>query len=123
MEFGNTIVIKKTRKDHNCVCCGIKIPRGSNCHYTAGKFGGDFCAYYTCLACEQWVEAHKKELDNPFYWEDVAEMMLEEARDKCRSQCNHWDKDAEECEFEPNLPLENLRCDQFTNGNRNENNG
>lgn len=112
MSFSNNREIKKTRKDHWCVCCGIVIPKGSNCTYFAGTCDGDFYSDYTCNYCKQWVKDHRNDLDNPFYWDDVSEMMWDELRQKCET-CKSWDKIDEECELETD-PRKNNRCLEYS---------
>lgn len=43
--------MRKARKPHKCCECSREIPKGAQYEYIAGKCGGDFQDYKTCLDC------------------------------------------------------------------------
>lgn len=110
--FWHSRRVKKTRKDHFCICCGIKLPAGSECNYECGLCEGDFNSYYVCDLCHSWVEKHRNDLDNPFYWDEVQEMMAEEFNDNCSDNCSNYDLEDRECRFD-DCPERHFRCDKF----------
>lgn len=61
MEFYNSKEIKKTRKEHKCFLCYVKIPINSNCHYESGKFDGDFFSRYSHKECSiEWNRQNRE---------------------------------------------------------------
>ena len=60
-DFYNARRVKKTRKDHKCTGCLTNIPKGSEAHYIVAVFEGDFGAYYTCNACQDYLDRNPME--------------------------------------------------------------
>ena len=48
--------VVKTRKDHQCLTCGSKIPKGLKVHYCSGVYDGEFYNYYMCEFCKHIFE-------------------------------------------------------------------
>jgi hypothetical protein len=114
LSFWRSVRVKKTRKDHHCVCCGIKIPKGTSCTYDAGIFEGDFQSQYICDDCQKWVNDNRDRLDDDgFYWESVCEMLWDDLRETCKDECVFWDSENRECSFEPKCPAKFGKCKEF----------
>lgn len=67
-DFYDSTNIKKTRKDHTCELCGLKIPKGSNCFYYTGKWEGDFASDHNHNECRELYDRvceDKKDYDFP----------------------------------------------------------
>ena len=54
--FYNEHQVKKTRKDHKCLGCYEKIPRGLSASYIAGTNEDGFSAYYLCVPCRTYLD-------------------------------------------------------------------
>lgn len=53
-EFNTETKVEKTRKDHVCLGCLNKIPKGSTAFNNSGYFE-DFYNYYLCLECKEFL--------------------------------------------------------------------
>ena len=53
----------KTRKEHRCSLCGLRIRNGAKAHYWAGVYDGDFQSGYAHGYCQRlWVLLDEDEL-------------------------------------------------------------
>lgn len=52
-DFYNERKIKHTRKEHKCMGCLKKFPKGHSLYYGSGIFDGDFFAGYLCGPCNR----------------------------------------------------------------------
>ena len=65
MELYTSKDVKKTRKEHRCHLCGLKIPVGLACLYEAGKHDGDFFSRYSHNECaEKWVDMNSDSIQD-----------------------------------------------------------
>lgn len=67
MEFYNSKEVK-TRKEHNCFLCNLKINIGTKVFYEAGKYEGDFFSRYSHLECSKEWNKQNKEADDGDAW-------------------------------------------------------
>lgn len=66
-EFFNTRLVTP-RKSHQCEQCRCAIAMGERCHYSSGKFDGEFYAYYEHADCRAaWLEVQKEALHDDGY--------------------------------------------------------
>ena len=56
IEFWKSTWVKKSRKPHYCLLCGINIPVGSRCSYEKGVGDGYFNSYYLCERCRDVID-------------------------------------------------------------------
>lgn len=91
--------VKKTNKNHICVCCSRTIPTGSkNINHFAGKCDGALQSSYEC----NWCEEHRQSfIDDEYYgefWDCLREDVFLELFDKYEYKecdCGKGDVDAE----------------------------
>ena len=60
-DFYSERQVKKTRKDHKCMGCREKIPKGSTAFYVTGTDEGRFSDYYLCIPCRDYLDIHPME--------------------------------------------------------------
>jgi hypothetical protein len=111
-EFYNQKTVT-TKKPHKCECCRETIPSGAKCDYHAGKFDGDFFAFYVCESCERKrlsiaADEIRHGCDYSTAWasyEDINDYLaecpdleiLDGTLEECRRQVNEiWKKQLEE---------------------------
>ena len=68
-EFWNSVLVKKSRKKHNCEYCGAVIEVGTSYSRQSGKFEGEIQDYALCLRCRQLLDSN-----NPTWAMDDGEL-------------------------------------------------
>ena len=53
MSYFGTEKIVTTRKEHYCVSCNRKIPKGKKTYHVNGMWEGDWQNWYMCLFCDE----------------------------------------------------------------------
>ena len=51
-DFGEYKIVK-TKKEHRCITCERKIPKGKKAHHYNGMWEGDWQNWYMCVPCEE----------------------------------------------------------------------
>ena len=91
----------KARKRHTCDWCGGHIEKCETYHYNAFIFDGDFCDWHSHLACNRIIHAIWDYVDPGAEGIDGTDFS-EGCADVCRQficpDCEHWNKDDEDCE-------------------------
>jgi len=111
-DFYSFQTIKSTKKDHQCVCCSIKIPKGSSCIYQSGKYDGDLVSQYVCHNCNNLYNEYSADMGNDYeMWDEICEYLRERLIEKHCEVCGDYDKENRECGIaEDSPPMMRLRC-------------
>ena len=62
-DFFSHHLIKKTRKEHTCDCCGSIIEKGEELVRYAGVYEGDFFSSKVCPQCDKIIDFYCDEFD------------------------------------------------------------
>lgn len=81
-DFYSERQIKKTRKDHKCLGCREKIPKGTTAFYISGVYEGDFGAYYFCIPCRDYLDRNPLERGDFWCEGDFGSVRRQEAYEK-----------------------------------------
>jgi hypothetical protein len=110
-DFYDVRTIKATRKDRQCVCCSIKIPKGSGCIYQSGKYDGDLVSQYVCHNCNNLYNEYANDMGNDYEtWDEIYEYLREQLTYKHCEVCGHYYKEDGECNISKDSPMVRLRC-------------
>jgi hypothetical protein len=95
--------IKHTRKEHECLICGRKIPVGKPAYNWRGLYDGDFQNSYACRFCyENHIGMHSEEISecefNDWLYEQDF-MKCHECEDRYSQDWN-WVNGCEDIEIE-----------------------
>ena len=110
MSFWNSKRIKKTKKQHRCEFCGVKIQIGSSCHNEVGVYYRDFNNYYLCDRCHVLLHSRNST------WVDTFDYELGEFQE-CLYNSSHLDcpkcgkSNFREVEFSDNMLSCTVKCD------------
>ncbi|MDA8212113.1 MAG: hypothetical protein M0021_09585 [Clostridia bacterium] len=91
-EFGKWTEVKKTRKEHQCKGCLIKIPAGSGAKYFAGRVEGEFSTGYLCKECDKYLREHSKDFEDFWHEGEIGELRREAGYRQADSE---WDSGVE----------------------------
>ena len=80
-DFYRENLVKKTRKEHRCEGCLIKIPTGSEAFYIATVFEGDFGAYHMCKECREYIDRNPFERGDFWCEGDIGDARRDEERE------------------------------------------
>jgi len=78
VDFYNERQVKKTRKDHKCFGCRVKLPIGSTCFYISGVYEGDFQAHYLCPKCRKYLDDYPEVAREGYGEGDIRDAILED---------------------------------------------
>ena len=77
-DFYNERKVKKTRKDHRCFGCKVKLPIGSTAFYISGIYEGVFGSYYLCIKCRDYLDKNPEFARNGYGEGDIRDAILED---------------------------------------------
>ena len=82
-EFFNSKDIKHTRKKHQCILCGRKIPIGKPAFNYSGKYDGDMQNSYICMFCKENIELSRDE-EISDWGQEFSDWLYEQDFMKCK---------------------------------------
>ena len=101
------------RKPHSCDWCDGTISKGEKYHYEVFKYDGELCTWHSHLACTRIASAIWDYVDP--YDGMTSDDFTEGCNDVCREficpDCEHWNKEYEDCEKDEQFCLDKL--DEF----------
>ena len=106
----------KIRKNHKCEMCGITLEKGTLAEVSSGCAEGFMFRYYLCDECRKWINENRSDIDYDDSFDMIAEMKLDQLRDRCRNECAKWSNENNECyavEETGDDRIEHLRCAEF----------
>jgi len=77
-DFYNERKVKKTRKEHKCFGCIIKLPIGSTAFYISSVYEGNFGTYYLCIKCRGYLDKNPEVAREGYFEGDIRAAILED---------------------------------------------
>jgi len=77
-DFYNERKVKKTKTNHKCFGCRVKIPVGSSCFYITYVNEGTFGADYLCIKCKDYLDKNPEFGRNGYGEGDIRDAILED---------------------------------------------